>query len=323
MSGRDGRAGYSVRVERKSLSAVAVSDTGRVRGHNEDVASISEVELGGVRYMVWLVADGMGGGIRGDEASAIARDEMLAALANEAGADPVTVLRQGVERANAAVYELGSEGGTLGFSRMGTTLVAALVEPGTGRHWILNVGDSRAYLLRAGTATQLTTDHSLVAEAAAAGLITAEEARTSNRKNVITRAIGIEPVVDPEILGPLDLAEDDLLLLCTDGLHGMIEDAAIGGHGSEGSLGAAAARLIQSANAAGGRDNITVLLGGWRDAEAAAEPSASHTRPALEPNPDDPSFQAKGRSRVRVALWVAGGLALVIAAAAGVALVVL
>jgi serine/threonine protein phosphatase PrpC len=306
-------------MQHERIAAVAVSDTGRVRGHNEDVASISEFQVGGAHYQVWLVADGMGGGIRGDEASAKARDQMLATLASDASAnkasdDPVAALLDGIERANAAVFDLGSEGGTLSFSRMGTTLVAALVETATGRHWIVNVGDSRAYLLREGAATQLTTDHSLVAEAAEAGLITAEEARRSHRKNVITRAIGIERDVEPEILGPLELSRDERLLLCSDGLHGMIDDVAIGRLAAEGALADVANRLMQAANEAGGRDNITVLIGG-REAVGSTE---------LQPDSSADESRSSVKGDRRFVRWTVAGLALAIGlAAAATAIVVL
>ena len=296
-------------MARETLVAAAVTDTGRLRGHNEDVANVSEVQVSGMSYLLWMVADGLGGGIRGEEASALACDELLAALNDTASSDPVAALVEGVHRANAAVYAAGSENGTLTVSRMGTTLVAALVEPESRRYWLVNVGDSRGYLVKGGLAAQLTTDHSLVAEAAAAGLLTEEQARNSLRKNVVTRAIGTEREVEPETFGPLELAADELLLLCSDGLHGMIDDAAIGRLASEGTLQRAAEALKDAANAAGGRDNISVVLGGWRTDEPATQtpsPSAEDRSARAEP-------QGGGLMR-----WAAVALAVAVAAAAAI-----
>jgi protein phosphatase len=177
--------------------------------------------------------------------------------------NPTETLDAAVREANRAVYDLGTGHGEATRSLMGTTLVAALVHDRTGQCWIANVGDSRAYLYRDGRLEQITQDHSLVAERERAGLITAEEARRSESRNVITRAIGPDPEVEPDVLElPSPLGPNDLLLLCSDGLHGMIDDVAIARVVARTAPPSIPHQLIAAANRAGGRDNITVVLGG-------------------------------------------------------------
>jgi protein phosphatase len=142
---------------------------------------------------------------------------------------------------------------------MGTTLMIALVTAGGAR--IANVGDSRAYGLLRGELRQLSDDHSYVGEAIRDGRMTPEEARVHPYRNVITRVAGTQPHVEPDLVST-DLASGDTILLSTDGLHGPLDDAAIAdlltANGSD--LDAAAAALIDAANAAGGPDNIAVAL---------------------------------------------------------------
>ena len=144
---------------------------------------------------------------------------------------------------------------------MGTTLVAVLVEESTARYWVGNVGDSRVYLLGGSGLSQLTHDHSLVADRVRLGEITEEEARTARHRNVITRAIGVEARVEPEVLGPLQFRDGDRLLLCSDGLHGMVTDDEIATFARSTEVESLPDQLIDAANAAGGRDNVTVVVG--------------------------------------------------------------
>ena len=137
---------------------------------------------------------------------------------------------------------------------------------------IANVGDSRAYIVAAGVAQQISDDHSIVAARVAAGQITAAEARTAPDRNVLTRSIGSEPEVLVDIFGPRQLQPNERLLLCTDGVHGMIDDAAIGRLASSLPIGQSAGALVAAAVEAGGRDNATALVGGYGQAAAGVAP---------------------------------------------------
>jgi protein phosphatase len=285
-----------------TLTAAGRSHTGRVRDHNEDTAGITEITTRDGSYLLWLVADGMGGGVKGEVASAIARDETIAALqADSDWSDPPANLREAFRQANVAVHRTGSANGQLSRSAMGTTLVAALAEPDSGKYWLANIGDSRAYLAGRDGLRQLTRDHSFVAEQVEAGILTPEEARTADRRNVITRAVGTDPEVEADVTGPFTLSGDERLILCSDGLHGMIDDAAIAALATNPSLEEAADSMIQAANAAGGRDNVTVVIGGWAASPVAA--AVTETR-VLEGKP-----RTGGKKPSKTWLWLSlGGL---------------
>ncbi len=202
----------------------AASDTGRVREHNEDEVRLAEPDSSQVagRGFLAAVADGMGGHERGEVASNLAIETLFATFyddeATKSSEDQVTLLKNGFKASNDRIM---AESTTVSSSgSMGTTMVAAAVS-GT-QLTIANVGDSRAYLVRAEAATQITRDHSLVAEQVASGVITADEARTSNYRNVITRALGHRPKVEVDIF-EIELLPDDRVILCSDGVHGHVE----------------------------------------------------------------------------------------------------
>ena len=250
------------------LQVATATDVGHVRRKNEDfVAAVRVSSADGREFALWLVADGVGGGPQGDVASRTAVEAAIEFLRDQTWNDPVDALREAFIAANSRVY------GITGTGEAATTLVAALVadsavapEPGavpTGAAaWIANVGDSRAYLIAGGKARPVTTDHSLVAARVAAGLITDAEARVAPDRNVVTRAIGSEPGVHVDIFGVRPLLPGERLLLCSDGIHGMIEDAAIARIASGADLSETPRRLVAAANQAGGRDNATALVGG-------------------------------------------------------------
>jgi PPM family protein phosphatase len=271
----------------------AATDVGRVRGHNEDAYLIDD-QLGLV-----AVADGMGGHQAGEVASATALEALRAAVTSGEG------IRDAVTAANEAVYEKSTTDERL--RGMGTTLTAATLA--TGATLLLgHVGDSRAYLLHDGQLRRLTTDHSLVEELIQAGEITPAEAESDPRRSMITRALGIEPDVDVDLY-PTPLTSGDRLLFCSDGLTGMVsEDEIRSVLTEEADPGAAARRLIEAANRAGGIDNITVLVVDAvdHDEPTAAIPAVTTTeaptdeppRPTGEPDP----ATARRRSR-RGRLW--------------------
>jgi len=237
-----------------------LTHTGRIRPHNED-RFLAEPPL-------LVVADGMGGAQAGEVAAAVAV-EAVAGLGTDTS---VGRLRQAVEEANRSIREMAAADPER--SGMGTTVTAALLEP--GRLELVHVGDSRAYLLRDGALRRLTDDHSIVGELVRRGLLTEEEADAHPQRNVITRALGAEPEVQVDEL-VYELRPGDVILLCTDGLYAEVGDDAIAGiiAGAQ-SLAEAADGLVEAANAAGGSDNITVVLARFAgepagQAEAGAE----------------------------------------------------
>ncbi|MFN2301980.1 MAG: Stp1/IreP family PP2C-type Ser/Thr phosphatase, partial [Gammaproteobacteria bacterium] len=246
---------------RDNLRYAGLTDPGRVRDHNED-AIVFDEQLGLV-----VVADGMGGYNAGEVASGIAIKSIVEVVregldnARHAPEDPETgliagtlLLRDAIRRANHIIFHASQTQPQC--AGMGTTVVACLFHE--DRVSVAHVGDSRLYRLRSGQFEQVTTDHSLLAELVARGFYTPEEARQSLNKNLVTRALGIEKMVE------VALAEEpvlggDTFLLCSDGLSDMVEDSDIGLTISNfgANLQAAAEQLVQRANDNGGRDNIS------------------------------------------------------------------
>lgn len=245
------------------LTAFGQTDVGQVRPHNED-AILLEPSL-----QLYAVADGMGGHKGGEFASRICLDTMRdylqmaarghAPLVGEADAvhsETANLLGSAVRFANRAVFEAS-------FSKpewrgMGTTIVALTVAG--NRVAIAHVGDSRAYLLRQGTFKQITEDHSWIEEQVRAGLMSRDEALFAKGRNVLTRAIGQEEAVQVD-LDELELQAGDSLLLCSDGLFGMVADEEIAALiGVARNPEEACRELVACANGRGGRDNISVIL---------------------------------------------------------------
>jgi protein phosphatase len=223
------------------------TDPGR-RRTNQDAAISALLADNGE---VVAVADGMGGHAAGEVASQQALNALVAAL--RGGAD----LRAAIRTANRAVYEQAQEASEL--QGMGTTLVVYLRR---GRQYeIANVGDSRAYLIEEGSITQISRDHSFVAEAIASGELTEEEARHSPWRNALTRAIGTDPEVEPDLFGPFDATRPQTILLCTDGFHRWVPEAEVPTRiAAAGEPQVAAATLGQAALRQGSDDNVTVML---------------------------------------------------------------
>ncbi len=231
------------------LQHSARTDVGRTRDHNEDnygVGESAQVEtLGGL----FVVCDGMGGHAAGEVASSLGVEMILNAYYETDGENRATVLEQAFERANQLIH-------TEGRGSMGTTGVAALIYHDVLH--IANVGDSRAYLIRNGTIHQISRDHSLVSDQIAAGLVTPEQARSLHYRNVITRALGYQQDVTVDLFR-WPLQANDLIVLSSDGLHGLIEDAEISRILTSGSLASGVDQLIDLANERGGTDNITAV----------------------------------------------------------------
>jgi len=234
-------------------AAAAATDRGRKRPSNEDAFGFS-IENG-----VYVVCDGMGGAAAGEIASSLAVDEVLQLLTGQAQDLPIALpdaVEQAINAANEAIFVRAQRNQKL--SGMGTTLVALAVRE--KNVWVLNVGDSRCYRLRKGHLEQLTFDHSLVEEQVRMGRMSRLEALRSPLKNVITRALGTQNQVTPDIFG-LEAEPGDLFLLCTDGLTRELSDADIASLLAQGhALDAQCTCLVEAAKKAGGHDNITCLL---------------------------------------------------------------
>jgi protein phosphatase len=239
------------------MKAAAMTDVGRVRPANEDCV-FADPEAG-----LLIVADGMGGHAAGEVASSIAARTIANSLR---GAMPDAValvldaprlLGEAIRRADAEIRERAAADPAL--NGMGTTVVVAVSRGDEVA--VAHVGDSRAYMFGMGGLRRITRDHSLVARMVDAGTISAEEARKHHLRNVITRSLGYAENAEADVQ-MLTWMGGDILLMCTDGLTGMLEDSEIesiaGAHSAD--LDAAARALIGAANARGGTDNISVIL---------------------------------------------------------------
>jgi protein phosphatase len=235
------------------FAAAAVTDRGRKRPSNEDAFGFS------VEHGVYLVCDGMGGAAAGEIASSLAVDEVLRHFESRVASQAAPLAQaaeQAISAANSAIYSRAERNYQL--SGMGTTLVGLLVQE---RHiLVFNVGDSRCYRLRKRRLEQITLDHSLVEEQVREGRMTRAEALRSPLRNVITRALGTQCCVTPDLF-ELEADPGDLFLLCSDGLTRELADPLIESLLlSELPLDDLCARLVQAAKKAGGHDNITCLL---------------------------------------------------------------
>ena len=241
-----------------SLKMGAKTDLGRVRENNEDKFDFFEPEDPAVlatKGAFYAVADGMGGHSAGQIACEMALKTAMQTFYANPSPDIEASLRLAVQEANALVYDTAQS--ITDRQGMGTTLTAAVVHE--DRVTIAQVGDSRAYLLRGDSLTQITQDHSWVAEQVRLGVMTLDEAQTSPFRNIITRSVGTSATVEADI-ATRALQAGDTLLLCSDGLTGHLDvsdmEAVLREHGPS----VAAMRLVEEANRRGGRDNITVLI---------------------------------------------------------------
>ena len=241
-----------------AVRMLARADMGRKRHNNEDAVGIEPLAQ---PWPVAVLADGMGGYNAGEVASAMAVDLVMAAVQSGDNADRSVqaaerVLLGALQLANQAIVSAAQS--TPGCSGMGTTVVAALVLD--DELLVAHLGDSRAYVWRHGFLLRITRDHSLIQYELDVGLITDEEANTSTHAHLVTRALGVGPHITPEI-SRLRLEPEDRVLLCSDGLSDMLSDQCLLTIFSEAlPLPLLLTALIGAANAAGGRDNIGVVL---------------------------------------------------------------
>lgn len=250
------------------LEFAVLSDVGRVRDHNEDytgcVLPVSETE-GRTQGWLFAVADGVGGEELGEVASQTAVETLITGFRAAPKGEAHTVLMPRlVQTANTKIYELGKSSSP-GGSRMATTIVACALR--YDRVVVAHVGDSRCYLIRHGLAQQITRDHTVVAEQVRLGLLSARDAAEAETRHLLSRSLGNDLFVNVEI-GDRQVHVDDVLVLCSDGLHGPVEGNEIAEIVRwNPDLKTAAAKLIALANERDGGDNVTVQLIRIRDVE--------------------------------------------------------
>lgn len=248
----------------QALQSASLTDPGRVRDHNEDCIE-SRPDLG-----LFVLADGMGGYNAGEVASGMATSLISDGLqeswdmrhVSRLGRDDAKALadqliKDQIARANTAIYTTSQNNPEC--AGMGTTLVVTLFYDNFLA--VAHIGDSRLYRLRGESMEQVTRDHSLLQEQLDSGLITPEEAKLSQNKNLVTRALGIDPTVEPEI-HVYETQPDDTYLLCSDGLSDMVEDEEIRLTliTLKTNPNLTVQQLVQAANDNGGRDNISAML---------------------------------------------------------------
>ena len=236
------------------------TDVGRIRSENQDICAYKVAED---THAIFVVCDGMGGAQSGNIASKIAaevfiehinryiRPEMSDKFAH-------SILVNAINFANYEVYKKAGSDDI--YSGMGTTLVGGFITNGNNRVLLANIGDSRAYHLNAESIRKITRDHSVVEEMITKGDITAEQARRHPRRNLITRALGTDERVRADMY-PVDLLPGEGLILCSDGLSGMVEDKIMFEYyNTYTDTQQCVEQLINAANENGGNDNITALV---------------------------------------------------------------
>jgi serine/threonine protein phosphatase PrpC len=244
------------------------TDVGLVRDHNEDYlgyASAATPAQARTHGWLFVLADGVGGQEKGEVASRTAVESMVEGFRKARDGEPHTaLLPRLVQQANTQVFETAVTGGRTS-AGMASTIVACALR--YDRVVVAHVGDSRCYLIRNGQAAQITRDHTVASEQVRMGLITAKEAGEGETNHILSRSLGTELIANVET-NDHQVFAGDVLLLCSDGLHGSVEGsemAALCGHGRD--LQTAAEKLVALANDRGGGDNISVQLIRVRDVE--------------------------------------------------------
>ena len=237
------------------MKVFSATDIGQKRHMNQDFIFTSEESVGNLPNL-FVVADGMGGHNAGDFASRYGVSVLVETVRKDKNFNPVKVMRNAIEAANREVFSQSRNDPSM--AGMGTTMVVCTVVGGYA--YIANVGDSRLYLAGSDSMTQITQDHSLIAEMVRLGELTPEEGRNHPDKNIITRAVGTNEEVKIDFFD-VKLETGDQILMCSDGLSNMVEDQRIfeilKGEDTKADK---AQVLVDEANANGGRDNIAVIV---------------------------------------------------------------
>jgi len=284
----------------KSLQHVALSDIGMRRANNQDSLSVvlaNDWEAWKKRGHFFMVADGMGAHAAGELASKMAVEGVAHLYQKYDELSPPEALQKALQETNAKVHRRGQENAD--FRNMGTTASALVLLPQGA--FVGHIGDSRVYRLRAGKLEQLTFDHSLIWELRAAGQLSSEaELSHSIPKNVITRSLGPNPMVQADIEGPLSVQIDDTFLICSDGLTGRLEDEDLAAILNALPTAEAGQMLIDLANLRGGQDNITVVIAKVTDLEMSTPDVGS----------DPIKIGSKADKPMHPAVWVAAAVCL-------------
>lgn len=247
-----------VPTPRLGVQAVLRTDVGLVRSENQDFGTYttpreeSHSHPGG-RLLV--VADGMGGHRGGATASRLAGETVKAQYLGSETYDISQALREALARANARIFSEAQANPDL--RGMGTTTSALVVK--NNQAWFAHVGDSRIYVVRGDDIRQITEDHSLVASMVREGLLTAKEAETHPRRNVLQRSMGVSEDVDIDVNGPFDVQKDDVFILCSDGLHGLVKEPELKEIAAL-PIDQAATEYVKRALSRGAPDNVTVIV---------------------------------------------------------------
>ncbi len=286
--------------EAETIAIASLSDAGRVRAENQDAVAVFENTS---RERLLIVADGMGGHRGGETASRICL-ETVERVFREPHGTPAERLCRSLELANEEIYAHALSNSDL--RGMGTTAVAVVLAPDGGA-WLAWVGDSRCYRLRDRNLEALSRDHSLMSEWISLGVITSDAARTHPRRHELMRAVGQAPDVSVEHVA-IELRPGDRLMLCSDGLHGYVEERAIARALASGDPRSAAAALVDAANEAGGPDNVSVVVAVIADAipdaplveaEPAADSEMSFADLSSEPAPE-PDFVPPAAQQIQI-----------------------
>lgn len=241
------------------VRAVLRTDVGLVRSENQDFGTLTtpqEERSSHPGGRLLIVADGMGGHRGGATASRLAAETVKTQYLSSEAADVPSALKDALTRANARIFSEAQANAEL--RGMGTTTSAlALLE---GKGWFAHVGDSRIYMVRNDEIRQLTDDHSLVASMVREGLLTAKEAETHPRRNVLQRSMGVAEDVEIDVRGPIDIKEGDIFILCSDGLHGLVREPELKEVAMQMPIDEAADEFVKRALERGAPDNVTVIV---------------------------------------------------------------
>ncbi|HUX08102.1 MAG TPA: Stp1/IreP family PP2C-type Ser/Thr phosphatase [Acidobacteriota bacterium] len=235
------------------------TDVGCVREHNEDSFACMEPvgrKQAAERGFLLVVCDGMGGAVGGKTASGIAAEAIPEVYYSSNHSHASAALEEAIRDANRRIFKRAKDEPDL--SGMGTTTVAAAISG--GKALIAHVGDSRCYLIRDGEIGQVTEDHTIVQKMVSEGLLTPEQARNHPEGHILSRSVGVAADLEIDLQEPIELREGDALLLCSDGLTGLVDDAEILDAASSKRPQEAAGNLIELAKERGGPDNITVQI---------------------------------------------------------------
>jgi serine/threonine protein phosphatase PrpC len=265
------QAGRMVLGKKLRLATAGKTDVGRKRDRNQDNVTHlvpDDEQVLAAKGALFVVCDGMGGHAAGEVASELGVNTIRNVYFESDDPNIISRFAEAVKRANETIYQYATEHPAS--QGMGTTCVALAVHD--GRAYVVNIGDSRAYVVRDGAMRQVTQDHSWVAEQVRAGLLTEEQARIHSHRNVITRSLGTQPTVNADLFVET-LHDGDRVLLCSDGLHGYVDDRELLREMVEHQDPALGVQhLIDLANANGGPDNITALVVHLLEVPAPAKP---------------------------------------------------